>query len=149
METIAAESNFNEQGTMVLYIRYFFFVQHHHMLAPSRVLYFTYENTKNSCCVQKALIFICEGIFSLKKLFLKKNGWSHCDYIYTAQKKFYTAISRRLVPSYTLQTSFSRIIYIYIITLLLSPHTYTNHLLLLASSYTTGKHCSSACCHCP
>ena len=71
MEMIA-ESYFDEQGTMVLYS---LFVQHHHLLPPSRVFYFyIYGNTINSCCVQKAIIFICEDIFSLKKTFLKKNG---------------------------------------------------------------------------
>ena len=72
METIADESHFDEQqGTMILL--YSLFVHHHH-LPPSRVFFFTYGNTINSCCVQKAIIFICEDIFSLKKTFLKKNG---------------------------------------------------------------------------
>ena len=53
---------------------YLLFVHNHH-LPPSRVFFFTYGNTINSCCVQKAIIFIiCEDIFSLKKTFLKKNG---------------------------------------------------------------------------
>ena len=69
METIAAESNFDEQGTMVLYS--LFLLRSTSSPAGTRLVYyiFTYGNTINSCCVQKALIFICEGIFSLKKLF--------------------------------------------------------------------------------
>ena len=71
METIA-ESYFDEQGTMVYHIRCLFNI----IICCHRLVYFifTYGNTINSCCVQKAIIFICEDIFSLKKTFLKKNG---------------------------------------------------------------------------
>ena len=71
METIA-ESYFDEQGTMVYHIRCLFNI----IICCHRLVYFifTHGNTINSCCVQKAIIFICEYIFSLKKTFLKKNG---------------------------------------------------------------------------
>ena len=75
METIAAESNFDEQGTMtVLYSLFLLRSTSSPAGTVSCIIFLQMETQKNSCCVLKALIFICEGIFSLKKLFLKKNG---------------------------------------------------------------------------
>ena len=50
---------------------YSLFVRHHH-LPPSRVFFFTYGNTINSCCVQKGIFSFVRIFFHQKKTFLKK-----------------------------------------------------------------------------